>query len=236
MRLSLLTAAALAAPAALTAQVGYDPGHSPYRDIPKGHTISASFGRFGGTGGSLRLGPHAGNVYGVRYDLRTNSFLQFGIDISHGTLERFIVDPFVPKAQRVRGPIPQSITFAEAALQLNLTGGKTWHRLAPFFGVGLGIGLGNAAVAGDTSGYTFKNKFYFAPTIGTRLFLTDRLQLRAEVRSLFWKLTYPTRFLADPPSEPGTPAGSNAVIAAGRLNEWTPSLWLRVALAYSIRF
>src|SRR5258708_34089757 len=60
-----------AAGGALSAQVGYDPAHSPYRDTPGGGVAVVSLGYLGGSRGSVGVGlsngatggpPHAGAV------------------------------------------------------------------------------------------------------------------------------------------------------------------------------
>jgi hypothetical protein len=216
----------------LSAQVGHAPGKSPYRDIRKGHTFTALYGKFGGSGGDLEIGPHDGPTYGFRYDIRTGSAVQLGLGYAHGNLDRLIVDPFVELAKRVSGPVKQSVSLAEVNLQLNLTGGKTWHRLAPFVGSGVGLTFASSTPA-DTSRFTMGHKIYLAPFTGVRIFVTDRLSLRGEARVVFWKLKYPSTFENEPPLEPGTPEQSNAVITDGRLNEWTTSSWLMVGLGYS---
>jgi hypothetical protein len=236
MRLLLLCPAlALCLGGTATAQVGHDPSHSPYRDIRKGHVVTPTFGQFGGSGGDLGLGPHDGTVYGIRYDVRTNSFLQLGLWVQRGNLERQIIDPFVRLADRVQGPVRRSVTMAEASLQFNLTGGKTWNRIAPFVGAAGGVAL-SGSVAQDTSGYRFKNKFYVAPSVGLRFFLTERTHVRGEVRSVFWKLTYPESFAEEPPAEPGTVENPNAVLPAGKLDEWTSNLTYHVGIGYSFTF
>jgi hypothetical protein len=234
MTASVLATLALTEPATpALAQVGHRPEASPYHDIRKGHSITALFGHFGGDGGRFAIGPHDGRVYGLRYDLRSGSTIQVGVGVARGELQRLIVDPFVALANRVSGPVDQSVTFAELNLQFNLTGGKTWHRLAPFVGVGLGITFPTSTPA-DTSKFEFGKKFYLAPSTGLRFFLTDRLHLRGEARAAFWKLKYPSTFEAEPPLEPGNPPDhSNAVITDGRTNEWTASSWLQVGLGYS---
>ncbi len=228
--ISLAIAAVLAPTAA--AQVGYPPNASPYRDIVPGHSITPLYGRFGGGGGRFGIGAHGGNVFGARYDVRTAGAMEFGLTVARGNLARKIVDPFVQLARRTSGPVPQRVTFADLSLQLNVTGGKTWHRLAPYTGVSLGVAFGQNIPA-DTSGYDFGNKFYFAPQIGTRYFVTGRLQLRADVRALFWKLSYPASFGLEPVLEPGTAASPNAVITDNRFTEWTLSPWLQLGLGYS---
>jgi hypothetical protein len=217
----------------LAAQVGHPPRSSPYRDIRKGHTITLMGSYFSGDGGEFNIGPHDGGVFGLRYDIRTGGTIQLGVGVTHGSLERFIVNPFVTLATRKSGPVKQSVTFADLTLQFNLTGGKSWHRIAPFVGLTGGLALAGDTPA-DTSQYDFGRKFYAAPGIGARIFLSDRLHLRAEARSTFWKLNYPTTFQGEPVQEPGTPENPNAVISSGgKLSEWTTSSWLLVGLGYA---
>lgn len=227
--LALGTTAVLAlASSPALAQVGHQPESSPYRDIRKGHTVTALFGHFGGNGGRFGIGPHDGQVYGLHYDLRSGSTIQLGLGVGSAKLQRLIVNPFVELANRVSGPVDQTVTFAELNLQFNLTGGKTWHRLAPFVGVGVGLTFPTSTPA-DTSTFEFGKKVYLAPGTGFRFFLTNRLHLRGEARATFWKLKYPSTFTVAPPLEPGAPA----VITDGRTNEWTASSWLQVGLGYS---
>jgi hypothetical protein len=221
------------APGRASAQVGHAPESSPYHDIRKGHTFTVTGGYFGGSGGRFEIGPHDGAVYGFRYDIRSSSPVQIGLGFARAHLDRLIVDPFVELANRVSGPVRQTVTFAEANLQLNLTGGKSWHGLAPFVGTGVGATFPSGTPA-DTSRFELGHKIYLAPSAGFRFFITDRIHLRAEARAVFWKLKYPTTFQDEPALEPGNPPeSSNAVITDGRLNEWTTSSWLQVGLGYS---
>jgi hypothetical protein len=214
------------------AQVGNPPQSSPFRDIRPGHTFSVTGGYFFGGGGDFNIGPHHGRLIGARYDIRTSRAIQFGLGVTRGNLQRFIVNPFVTLANRRTGPVDQSVTFIDLALQLNVTGGKTWHRLAPFVGLSSGLAIATSTPA-DTSGFEFGNELYFAPGLGFRFFLTQRLHLRAEARATFWKLDYPTTFTQEPVEEPGTPGNPNAVITGGSLSEWTSSSWLSAGLGYS---
>ena len=230
--LALLGMTVLLIPAELSAQVGHPPQSSPYRDIRKGHTITATVGYFGGNGGKFNLGPHKGTVFGGRYDIRTGSTIQLGLGIARGNLDRFIVDPFVTLAKRRSGPVKQSVTFAEINLQFNVTGGKSWNRIAPYVSAGAGLAFAGKTPA-DTSRYDFGRKFYFVPGIGLRVFLSERLHFRSEARVTFWKLNYPTTFQQEPVQEPGTPDNPNAVIPGNKLTEWTNAPWLQVGLAYA---
>ncbi|MGH7509350.1 MAG: hypothetical protein ACREMZ_07760 [Gemmatimonadales bacterium] len=216
----------------LLAQVGHPPESSPYRDIRKGHTLTVTGGYFSGKGGDLNVGPHKGPVFGGRYDIRTGSTIQLGLGFARGDLERFIVDPFVRLENRKSGPVKQSVTFAEVDLQFNVTGGKSWNRIAPFVGLGGGLAFASDTPA-DTSGYDFGRKLYLVPSLGARVFLSHRLHFRAEARATFWKLNYPTTFQQEPVEEPGTPEDPNAVIVGDNLSEWTASPWFQFGLGYS---
>lgn len=229
--LPLALGSLIAAVPAVSAQVGHTPSSSPYRDIRRGHTVTVFGGQIGGAGGRFGIGPHEGPVFGARYDIRTSRALQLGIGASRGTLERMIVDPFVQLNRRTTGPVDQGVTFLEFDLQFNVTGGKTWHRLAPFVGTGGGLAFAGGTAA-DTSDFKFGRKFFFVPHAGVRVFLTRRLHLRAEARSAFWKLSYPVTFQLEPPLQPGTGGVSNAVITDGRTNEWVTTTWLQVGLGF----
>jgi hypothetical protein len=228
MRILLPLVVLLALPVSAVAQVGHPPRSSPYHDIRKGHTFTVMGGYFKGDGGQFGIGPHGANVFGARYDIRSSSALLIGIGVYHGNLERLVVNPFVVLANRVKGPVKQPVTFAELALQFNLTGGKTWHGLAPYVAASGGVAFAKSTPS-DTSTYNFGKKLYLAPAIGFRFFLTDRLHLRAEARGTFWKLNYPTTFQAPPREDPTAPP----VLAGSSTREWTSSRWLQAGLGYS---
>src|SRR5205823_14403346 len=52
---------------AVSAQVGYDPAHSPYHDIPRGAVWALSVGHLGGSRGDVGVGSSAGLTGGLRY-------------------------------------------------------------------------------------------------------------------------------------------------------------------------
>jgi hypothetical protein len=222
----------VAFPSVALAQVGHPPATSPYRDIRAGHSVTIMGGYLFGDGGDLNIGPHDGPALGIRYDIRTSRTIQFGLGVAYGDLQRFIVNPFVTLANRRTGPVDQSVTLADLHLQFNMTGGKSWNRIAPFLGASAGLAFGTSTPA-DTSQFDFGNEFYLAPGLGLRVFLSERLHLRTEAKFIFWKLDYPTTFQQEPVEEPGTPGNSNAVIKGGNLDDWATTPWVQVGLGYS---
>ena len=143
------------------------------------------------------------------------------------------MDPFVELANRTTGPVEQTVSFAEVNLQFNLTGGKSWHRLAPFVGAAVGLTFPSGTPAGHQRVQVRPEDSTSRPTSGTRIFLTDRLHLRARGPGDVLEAQVPDRLPEEPAHEPGTPDNSNAVITDGRGREWTATPWLQVGLGYS---
>ncbi|HXI20018.1 MAG TPA: hypothetical protein VNH46_02985, partial [Gemmatimonadales bacterium] len=192
-----ILALALGAGSPLAAQVGHTPASSPYQDILRGKSVTFLYGDIGGDGGRIGVGPHHGPSYGARFDVRVSGPLQFGVSLSRAKLERLVVSAADSVKTRVKGPVDQDLTMIELALQLNLTGSKTWHHLAPYVAGGVGYAHGSSLPAGaprDSSGYNFGGKLYIAPTAGVRIFLGQTVHLRLEARQLFWKLSYPLSY------------------------------------------
>lgn len=206
----------------VVAQVGHPPHRSPYRDIVAGMSLVPQVGFFRGNGGQLGIAPHAGMLSGARADLISSRTITLGFEVASGTLERLIVDADDPVTERVTGPVDQRLSMIGMNLLLNLTGSKSWRGIAPYLGAGAGFAFA-PKVAADTSGFNYGTKFYFAPTVGVRLFLGPRVFLRAEARSFFAQVKYPTSYFDEPAQDPGTGGNSNAVLAGGRLKEWTTS-------------
>jgi hypothetical protein len=220
IRLALVLTLGIASPGVAAAQVGHDPRSSPYHDIKQGSSITFTGGHFLGNGGDVGVGPNDGWTFGGRFDFRSGRALALGLGVSYGQFQRLIVDPFLDE---VTGPVDQSVVFAEALITLNLTGGKTWHGFAPFVGIAGGFGFGSKVPA-DTSGFDFGTKFFFAPAAGSRVFLGNRVHLRAEVRATFWKLTYPLSFREEP----------DPVIITGADSEWDLSPWILFGIGYTL--
>jgi hypothetical protein len=225
--------AACLAAGPLRAQVGHDPAHSPYRDIVHGKSVTLLVGDVGGDGGKVGVGPHHGRSYGARFDLRLSAPVQLGLTVARAELERFVVSADDSVATRRQGPVDQHLTMIDATLQLNLTGRKTWHRLAPFLSGSLGWTRGSdlPSSVSDSSGYKFGSKFYLVPAAGVRVFVSNSLFLRLEARQLFWKLNYPLAYTQEPAAEPSTdPNRPNAVLKDGKRSQWSGGRELRAGL------
>src|SRR5881392_4124925 len=99
---ALLWLGVLASWNAVSAQVGYEPGHSPYHDIPRGAVWALSVGHLGGGRGDGGVGASLGLAYA-----RTSRFAQ---------------DYTKDSTSRRTGPFDDPIVLADVGLQLVLTG------------------------------------------------------------------------------------------------------------------
>jgi len=221
----ILPAAALAPVAG--AQVGHDPARSPYRSLRYGQFVGLTGGYFNGSGGTLSAAPHHGPTAGLRYDFLGAGTVTLGIAATYGRLDRFLIDPTQPIETAKSGPVKQSLGMLEVILQFNITGGKSWHGIAPFVSGGVGL-LRASATPEDSSGFKFRTRGVLTPAIGARFFLSERLFLRLEVRSPFWSVSYPPNYRANPSSDPTKPP-----VLTSSAKEWVASGWYTLGLSYA---
>ncbi|MGH7523047.1 MAG: hypothetical protein ACREK8_01960 [Gemmatimonadales bacterium] len=233
MRYRLLLCALLVPGSTLAAQVGYPPTHSPYHELQRGAFIEAFAGHFFGGGGMFGLGARDGTSEGGRLVVRANHTLQFSFGGWTAGTQRELINAQDSVATRDKGLIPQRLIAGEIGVQLNLTGGKTWHGVAPYAGVSLGLVHGQSSPAVDTSGYSFGNKLFFAPTIGTSLYAGQRIYLKVDVRGVVWKLSYPASYSLEPIKQPGTAAHPNALNPGGIASQYTVTPEIRFGLGFS---
>ena len=210
----------------LAAQVGHDPSHSPYRDVRRGATLVLTFGHLGGSRGGPGVGISDGPTGGLRYEASFGA-LGAALGIAYGHTTRFVVDPTKDSVSRKSGPFDTDVVLADAALQLSLTGRKTWHGLAPYVGGALGVAVGGGSPP-DPSGYNFGNKLTLAPQAGVRWYPARRVSVRADFRLVLWKLRYPLGY-----KQPSPVDGGRVLPLDASLDEWTSHPWISIGLGWT---
>ena len=215
--------AALAPPTTM-AQVGFSPESSPYRPIRARHLFGFSGGYVWGDAGDAGVGPTNGPFGGVTFDMLFGGPVALSFNGWYADLERVVTAPGLPPDERTSGPYPQSVTVLDANLQFVITGSKSWHRLSPYVGLGIGIAFGGT-VPQDSTGFSFGTRFVVQPAAGFRFYLTDRIVLTSEAKDVLWRLSYPQTYLTvdDPILDPRTQ----------KANEWTHNFVLRFVLSYA---
>lgn len=233
VRTALGVAALLTAqpPNRLTAQIGHDPGTSPYHDVLLHPVFNVYAGHLSGDRGRADAGFSNANTLGLRYEIPSGKSMIFQFNAAYLMGDRFIIDPRADSSspQRKTGPYESNLILTEIALNLRLTGAKTWHRWGPYAGVGLGL-LFDAHSPGDTtlSGYTFGTKVGLAFVTGLRWYPTRHIIVNGEARGQLWKLKYPVSFHAQL-----SPDGSRVVPITSALTDWTFHPWLSLGIGWT---
>jgi hypothetical protein len=212
---------------ALSAQVGYDPAHSPYRDIPRGGVAVVSAGYLSGSRGSVGVGLSNGATAGLRYEVQFGA-VGASLGLGYGLTSRYVwvVDPLQAVPARKTGPFDNRVVLADAGLQLVLSGRKTWHHFAPFVGAAIGLAATSGAPR-DTSGYDFGTKIMLAPNFGLRWYPARSLSVRSDFRLVFWKLTYPAAYKV-----PNSVTGTSVLPSGAALSEWTSHPWATIGVGW----
>jgi len=211
---------------ALTCQVGYDPGHSPYHDIPRGAVWALSVGHLGGSRGDLGVGPADGLTGGLRYEVQFGA-VGASLGVAYARTSRFVQDYTKDSTTRKTGPFDDRVVLADAGLQLVLTGRKSWRRFAPFIGGALGVAIASR-LAQDTSGYQFGTKITLAPNAGVRWYPARRISVRGDLRLVLWKLHYPLSYKVTNKFD-----GSSVLPATASLDQWTAHPLATIGLGWT---
>jgi hypothetical protein len=212
-------------------QVGHDPAHSPYSDILL-HTGPVIFvGHLGGDRGSAGAGTSNALTFGARYEIPAGRALHFQFTGAYLHGDRFIIDPRADSSSPARktGPYKSDLALFEIGMQLRLSGGKTWQRLAPYVGTGLGL-MFDVNSPGDTtqSGYQFGTKLTLAFATGVRWYPARRVMINGEVRAHLWRLKYPVSFH----DSLQAPDGSRVLPLTQPLNDWTLHPWISLGIGW----
>ncbi len=230
--IAALAAALGAAP--LAAQVGHEPGASPFRDLVTHQALTFSLGYFAGNKAEAGVGWRNGTVYAGRLDTRLGG--PFDLYVSLGTVatKRYKIDTTLDSATRVSGPVKRTLVAADLGLVLNLTGAKTWRGLAPYVGFGAGE-LFPTKSETDPGGYNAGANFSFVPFVGTRVFVGRSVALRLELRDYFFRYEWPLRYFF-PLDNNGNAISPPVLPSTSKDKQWTHNLTLMVGFTYGFDF
>jgi hypothetical protein len=230
-----LCAGATAAP--LSAQlVGIPPERSPFHDITEHQSLVVFGGRFAGNSGAAGVGALPGLGVAGRLAVRLSGPVDFWLTVGEASSMRRVLSAGSTSgvdSVRLTGTPKMTVVLADIALALNLTGSKSWHGLAPYVGVGLGVASPAHAVT-DSSGFRFGVTFTLVPTLGTRLFLSRRLALHFEARDYYFRYQYPLAFFDTP--YVGPPPSESVLPLTAKSTQWAHNFTLWIGAAYLFTF
>jgi hypothetical protein len=222
---AVLTAGAAVTPAA--GQVGHDPAHSPFRDLPGGSGPSFTAGWLGGDRGRVGVGHADGITWTLRYEAQLSRTFNFAAGLTYALTDRFIVDQFLNENVRKQGPVADDMALVDVGFQFLLTGRKTWRGLTPYISTTMGVAVSRGSPA-DTSGYSFGTKLTLSPGVGVRFYPARRVNLTLDARALFWRLRYPPDYRV-----PSSPDGTIVLPSSAPETDWTMHPWISVGLGWT---
>ena len=234
---AVLAVLSVCPPARLSAQVGHDPVHSPFRDIIGRQELAFMIGHFGGNTAKSGTGAQSSSSLGIRYRNRLSGPLDFLLRANYIPSQRLVLDPTKPDSVRNLGVVNSGIIEADLGLSLTLTGAKTWHGLAPWLGIGIGVTM---PTQGRTDPGGFKNtvSFTFAPAVGTSLMISRQLGLQLELRDNTIRYEWPLAYF-QARDHNGNVTGSGAWVldpAKDRDKQLTHNFTLSAGLSYHFNF
>ena len=189
----LLTALPTYRLTALSAQVGHDPAHSPFRDITTRQSLSITAGHFFGNYAMAQVGAQPGSMFGARLRTALSGPIDLMLSSSLVQSQRNVIDASKPDSTRVSGPVDYNMVITDLAIGLTLTGNKTWHGFAPYVAFGLGYVVPTKTVI-DPGGYKAGPGFTFSPTFGVRARVSRALALQFEGRDNTIRYEWPLRY------------------------------------------
>lgn len=192
-----IVAMVLVGPTSLSAQVGHLPQESPFRDVPYRQELTTYSGWYNGAEGSAGVGPQAGPIVGLRYEIRIGGPAFFSVHGGHAFSQRDVIDPLNPPATRHQGTKDVSLLLLDAGITLNLTGQKSWHGLVPFTRFGAGVAA-NVGSRDDPGNFEIGTPFALVLGTGVRWASGGRWQLRFDVSDHLFRLTYPASYSSIP--------------------------------------
>ena len=208
MKRLLLVALAMLAATHLEAQVGVPPERSPFRDIENRMDVSLVSGAFIGGGDPVGVAPKSGTYVGARYEFSMGLIGATG-RLGLAPTKRAILDPTAPEGSRITGEVNSSLVLLDAGFTIGLTGRRTFHNLAPYFGVGLGFAT-DLELA-DAHGYDLGPRFMFTLGAGMKWLFGSTWQVRLDATDHIFRVSYPSSYFLSDPGEMPVRIGDESV-------------------------
>jgi hypothetical protein len=119
--------------------VGHSPERSPFRDLEHTREWTYFAGYFSAKADPEGVAPRSGPMVGGRWDVRLAGPLYATARMAGAMLDRRIIDPTLPTAERFVGEERVPLLFTDLGFALSLTGFKSWHGMVPVLNGGLGL-------------------------------------------------------------------------------------------------
>jgi hypothetical protein len=200
-----LSAAWIFASSVATAQVGYPPGQSPFRDLRERQAFTFYSGYYRAKLDPARVAPQSGPMVGVHYMWRASGPANLTLDAGRIASERRVLDPeaaggcsIADESCKSAGVFRWPLYTLDAGLAMALTGERSWFRLVPEVKAGLGV-VTDFHTKADVGEFAFGTRFAFSWGAGLRMTPGGRFQLRADITNRMYSVKYPLSYYVPAP-------------------------------------
>jgi hypothetical protein len=185
----------------LRAQVGYDPQHSPYRDLRETQEVTFFSGYFRAKKDPVQVAPRSGPLVGTHYQWRAGGPANLTFSFGRVASERRVLDPEKtcgtppPADCKLIGVFRWPVYLVDGGLSLSLTGARSFFHLVPEIKSGMGIATDFHTKA-DVGDFAFGTRFAFIWGAGMRWVPggRNRYQLRADFLNHLYSVRYPISY------------------------------------------
>ena len=176
---------------------------SPYRFLEHPQHAGAFVGYLSSEEGVLRAGPQPAPTFGVHWGYAISGPIKLTAEVALTPTKRTVRDTaFVEADSTFRAVGEADITLLSLLgnVRLDLTGQRTWYGLQPFLIGGAGAVIdvaGTSELEEETPAnqlFNFGTSFAGQLGAGVEWYPSSRVSLRADARSLLWKLSVPEGF------------------------------------------
>ena len=234
-RIPLAAVMLVLAAAAARAQVGYEPGRSPFRDLEYSQEVSLYSGWYTARVDRAQVAPRSGSMTGVSYQWHAGGPASLTASVARVASERKVLDPEKPATCpgvtgdcKLIGMYRWPLYFFDAGFALSLTGARSFYGFVPEVKGGLGL-ASDFHTAADVGDFAFGTRFAFTWGAGIRWTPGGQYSLRADFSNHLYSVRYPESYY--------TPASDDTQILApsGKRSTWlnNPGLTLGVSYLFS---
>lgn len=201
-----------------SAQVGYPPRQSPYRDLRETMEVTFFSGYYRAKKDPARVAPVSGPMVGAHYQWRAGGPANLTFDIARVESERRVLDP-EKKGTTIVAPLDTVVCVLtdascksagiyrwplyaiDGGLAMALTGERSFLRMVPEVKAGVGV-VTDFHSQPDVGQFGFGTRFALTWGAGLRLLPGGRYSFRADISNRLYTVKYPISYYV--PADDGT--------------------------------
>lgn len=204
-----------------SAQVGYPPRQSPYRDLRETMEFTLYSGYYRAKKDPARVAPVSGPMLGAHYQWRAGGPAHLTVDLARVESERRVLDPEKTGSCVISdvdcksaGVYRWPLYALDGGLAMALTGERSFLRMVPEVKAGLGV-VTDFHSQPDVGTFGFGTRFALTWGAGLRVLPGGQYSFRADISNRLYTVKYPVTYYV--------PADDGSVIFTGQQNR---TAWL----------